>query len=690
MTNPHTSTSPSTAVNPPGTRSRFWNWVGNFVFLGLIVGGLVIYFLPSIVARYIIRGEAAAWVTAHLSAHLEIGDATLGWQSPVLLHDVVVRDEHGQQLAAVSSITSRQSLWELLTDSTKPFEFELEGIRTAFIVKDLDPQRKRLALAQVIDQLMKLAVPQPQRAMTVTIVNGQFDLKNQSGELLARWSPIAARYQFRKSPTPVQTVTLHAPVASTTQPGEISLDATWQPDPRSAGAETIKLDAGWRQQPVAAFQPWIANFLNEEMLPESMDGKLDLVLNREHNQVLALVADAAVSPPAEVDDSLDFDDDPATIRIQVQTDFSRAEDTLKIPRFVARGADIAVDAQGEISDVSRTETIDLSGHVQSPGEMLMQLLPEEHRQQIEIRNVRITEFSIQGPLRQPGVERGLPTLAFTTEIGWDAIEAYQFVSEEGRLRIALDGNRITLEPIHVPVSGGHLRQLPTIELEGETVMLHLRQGPVLENVNLTEPMCRGWLKYVSPTLANATAADGRLTLSVEDSRFPLADIGQGELRGNLNIHTARFGPGPFAGEILALVGQIQEIVGRRSTGTGRGAWLLVDNQNVPFRVTEGRVFHENFAFMAGDMRVSTRGSVGLADDSLDLMLSMKIPDKWLADAGPLLGALQGETIDLAVVGTVDDPRIDAAPLAELGKRAGLKAAGGLLQQLLERRRNSDR
>jgi hypothetical protein len=50
----------------------------------------------------------------------------------------------------------------------------------------------------------------------------------------------------------------------------------------------------------------------------------------------------------------------------------------------------------------------------------------------------------------------------------------------------------------------------------------------------------------------------------------------------------------------------------------------------------------------------------------------------------LLSRLKGEVVTVRIGGTLDNPTVDRRALIDFGKRLGAKAAGGLLQNLLEK------
>jgi len=112
--------------------------------------------------------------------------------------------------------------------------------------------------------------------------------------------------------------------------------------------------------------------------------------------------------------------------------------------------------------------------------------------------------------------------------------------------------------------------------------------------------------------------------------------------------------------------------------------MRLQEQSVQYQVVNGRVYHAGFQFNIGNLAFASNGSVGF-DDTLDIVVSMAFPDN-LVNRGPILGALKNETLDFRITGTINKPVIDRSSLKNIGKRIGINAAGGLLEQFLDRRK----
>ncbi|HHK41208.1 MAG TPA: hypothetical protein ENJ50_02220 [Planctomycetaceae bacterium] len=96
----------------------------------------------------------------------------------------------------------------------------------------------------------------------------------------------------------------------------------------------------------------------------------------------------------------------------------------------------------------------------------------------------------------------------------------------------------------------------------------------------------------------------------------------------------------------------------------------------------GRVYHDPLKMKIGELELTSRGSVGL-DETLDVVLSVRIPDQWL-DGRPLLASLRGQTLVFPMQGTLDRPRISSDALKVIRDRLIESAGEELLRSGLER------
>ena len=176
---------------------------------------------------------------------------------------------------------------------------------------------------------------------------------------------------------------------------------------------------------------------------------------------------------------------------------------------------------------------------------------------------------------------------------------------------------------------------------------------LLDHAQLNPSVAAGALAYAAPILANTTRASGEFSLVIDEARWIAGEEKTATIDGNLTLHAVDIGPGPMVAKIItALPGQLPVPPTIR----------IAESSKVHFRKSDRRIRHEGLAFgiplkASGDrLEITSEGSVGIDDRSIDLTLSLPIPDSLPTDR-PLFAALAGKTIKASVEGTLDDPKL---------------------------------
>lgn len=196
---------------------------------------------------------------------------------------------------------------------------------------------------------------------------------------------------------------------------------------------------------------------------------------------------------------------------------------------------------------------------------------------------------------------------------------------------------------------------------------------------LTQPVAHEVLAYIVPVLADATRTSGRFSLRLDGARLPVGRPEQAQLAGLLAMHEVNLGPGPLVENMF------------RSMPLGLGpppTVRIADESNVAFHLADRRMWHRGLEFgiplkkPGQRLDVQSEGSVGLADRSLDLKLTLPIPADLPQDR-PLVAALAGKQISLGVGGVLGDPKVifDGSIKA---------AAGEVLVDFIDRLRDGPR
>jgi hypothetical protein len=276
------------------------------------------------------------------------------------------------------------------------------------------------------------------------------------------------------------------------------------------------------------------------------------------------------------------------------------------------------------------------------------------------------------------------------ELPWSGANLYGLPVGAGRLAATLGDGSLRIEPLSLAVGEGRLTASPMARFDPQPPELSLPAGPLITNVRISPEVSEALLKYVAPVLAGATQSEGHFSLELEGARVPLDEPKHADSAGRLTVHSARVVPGALARELIAVAQQVESLAKRRdpSALAGRPAVTLLEirDQQVNFRVIEGRVHHQNMEFQVGDVTLRSQGSVGF-DETLALTLHVPIQDAWVAKE-PLLAGLKGQSIQVPVSGTLTRPQLDQRAIASLSgqliQNAAGNAIGGELNKALDK------
>ena len=465
------------------------------------------------------------------------------------------------------------------------------------------------------------------------------------------------------------------------------------------GSGQLKLDVP--SLPLGVLSPWLASFTSGR----DLSGEISLHANAEvvpSEKGLLLAAqikvphlDLRLSPVDAQSQPFRWVGDDLLLIAEGQGDL--AGQLLTIESVQLRTPIVNADLAGTVRDLPGQAICGLVGKCDLNLADLLAGLPPKWAEKIQVDGLQLGEIRVEGALRRgsetakapvavvewkaaPVAAMGMP-LRINADVQWASANVMGFKSENALVSVDWSERQLSINPNRLPIGSGQWVASPRIDFTPTGNYLVFDGGPVLENVDFTQEMSETWLRYVSPLLGSATSIEGSFSLSASPLRVALAPPHDGDFKGVIAIHSAKVGPGPLVKQILTSISALQTMLGRNAGANN--TWMQVDEQQVPFAFVDGRIYHKDLTVGLGDVVVQSEGSVGL-DETIDFRISVPIPDKWTTGK-PLFANLKGEVIPLDMQGTLDQPQLDGQALANFGKQIGFKSAGGLLQQLLEKR-----
>lgn len=656
------TTSPDSIDAEPSRRKPGFvgRWMRRLFLLCLIAVGLLAA-LPWILTQTSIGDAALAEVSRRLPAGSNVGGLSLSWGKPVGVYDVAFDDDKGVEVT-VREVTTGQSMLWMLMNRKPPEALTLRGIEATV---DLDA--RALASHKNADNTSDDS-PRPFDIPKITLEDATIRVTNGPFR-----SPFVVRLESMAI-LPSATNTFEVDGA-----GQLLAATPSEGSPFRVTGE-IRPDDQIVRCGFSADGIEISRVL--ELLqspPFRAAGQLDtqLLVSRD-GEGKPWLAKSSLRAPALVVQALSADANP--VRINELAVSAGGQYEPEIGDFVVSPFAIESDlTRGEWAirgNASEQLQVNMDGRLELLGPAVaLADLPSE----VQLSSVRFEPLSAS-------LDGGAVALAGS--IHWPECSAFGLRSNNGQVDYQLTPSTLDVSLANVPVGSGRAVGEYRIDLTSTPPRLEFAGGPVLQNIALTEQLCRDWLKYVSPTLANATDVRGQFGLSLNPLNTPIADGQLPDVSGQLLISNGSLQPGPLGRDIIGSVGSIGMLAGsdaiRSQIGESNNLELMrLPPQQVDFAVQRNIVQHRGFTIVSGNVTVQTAGLVNL-DDRIDVTARLTVDADAIRDKPILAGAFM-QPIDIPIGGTIESPQIDRSAFKNFGRDAAAGAVGGLLQKLLDRK-----
>ncbi len=246
--------------------------------------------------------------------------------------------------------------------------------------------------------------------------------------------------------------------------------------------------------------------------------------------------------------------------------YDRRADAAKLESLELASNALRIRAAGGIGAMSREANLDLRGEVAYDWETLSRVLRPYVGDDAQIEGRETRQFAVRGPIKKlmetPTATAGsggnadtfhwVKPLTAQAGVGWDRAQMFGLAIDRGEISTDLADGMLRTKPIELAVSEGRVRFSPTVQLTPGPAMLTLPRGRVIEKVRVTPQMTSGWLKYIAPTIAEATRTEGTLSVELEGARVPLLNTNAAEIGGRLDIHSLEVTPSPSSQSLVLL------------------------------------------------------------------------------------------------------------------------------------------
>jgi len=534
---------------------------------------------------------------------------------------------------------------EDLATGSWPIDAQLSGA-TASWLRRLGPWnsfRDRLEIngqAQVSAQLVysPAGVDLPQAQITIQPLKAKIfgmPIEEETAKLTAsgRWSSTDQKVEIRQA-------ALEAPPGSITMNNALVMLATG----KTGASGNVTLDADiaklqrWWQDPATVPNWMLSGKLQCQGQLSHTAGTTQVVLDAVMQELMAMprVGRQIIEP---------------VVKLGLRGSYAGQTTTLSIEQCDLVSDAVELQAAGKIDRLDTTRDLQLGGRVTYDLNKLTRLLQPYLGNQVQMSGRETKSFQLTGPLvippQAPAANNAIALaqqLTGKAEAGWQWANFYGFRTGPTKVEAELGRGIVRLIPTEIPIGqGGKLRLGPEGRLGPGAVEVVHAPAKVIEQVEITPEMCQQWLGYVAPLLAGVAETRGRFSVDIDALRVPVMAPKQGDVAGRLTIHDVEIGPGPLVQELAVLLG-------------GGSSAKLSKESVVPFRMVQGRIYHQNLELVFPDVTIRTQGSVGI-DETIALLVEMPVPPRWIGN-NPNLQGFKDQIIRLPIGGTLNRPQID--------------------------------
>ncbi len=334
----------------------------------------------------------------------------------------------------------------------------------------------------------------------------------------------------------------------------------------------------------------------------------------------------------------------------------------------------------------------VNGNLQYDPAVLTGLIANYAGSTITVQGDRVVRFEARGQLPTGASQMHWSRVwQGQAETGWTSASVFGLPISAGKLQGTLAEGRLQTAPLDVSVGDGRLTTNPLAIFDPAPQKMIIPAGPLITDVQISPAVSEQMLKYVAPILAGATRVDGQFSLNLAETQVPLDDPKQTRTAGKLGVHQLTVLPGPMIADLVNIIQQMQTLKDPQkllaATAAPKQAKLLTMNdQQIEFQVVDGRVYHRQLEFIIDKVPIRSQGSVGF-DQTLALMIEIPIQDRWI-DGEDALRGLAGQTLQIPIQGTFQNPRVDQRAIADITKQilqsTAREAIGGEINRQLEK------
>ena len=349
------------------------------------------------------------------------------------------------------------------------------------------------------------------------------------------------------------------------------------------------------------------------------------------------------------------------VKFAHKIDVDQPNQTLKIIQASVKSTPLTVSAGGTIKQYTTARLADISGNYEASWEQLTKLLHELApgiAEEISFQGKTASAFKLTGSLSgQPG-QPVLRAASGDVNITWASGDLAGIKLGQAKFSPTMTDGVVNLPITVIDANGGKINLGAVVDMRKTPPVLTIaRNEKFLEKIQINKVMGQQLLSRINPIFSQLASMEGQVSMQIYELSVPLSEEGKHSAhgRGRIVFSSFKAQPGGLLTELLKLgsiaVGQSQ----------------LFNISGLDFTLRDGRIYYKNFTMSFGpvyDLRF--HGSVGIFDDTVDLVVSLPITPALLEQfgvVGPIgdyARLLSGVRIEIPLKGTRENPKLDMA------------------------------
>ncbi len=161
--------------------------------------GVIVWFLPIIVAQTPLLTWGLKTATADLNGSVSVKSVSLGWLSPIEVQGIEVKDKCGKQVLYVASVTGDRRLGAILLNYTNLGKFTLTGTKLSVVMRDDGTNVEDLLAKYLAPTAKPSSSSSTKIGVAIEIVNGAASVSDERAGLAWQIQKLSVKFGMAAS-----------------------------------------------------------------------------------------------------------------------------------------------------------------------------------------------------------------------------------------------------------------------------------------------------------------------------------------------------------------------------------------------------------------------------------------------------------------------------------------------------------